>query len=230
MGAYLMTEFYIKQPEIKNPVEIEEASLAAIMNEAKTYSRFNEFTFDQQKVVQRMIHTTTCFDLIINNIEFSANATEKIKNLLKNGATIISDTNMIKSGLSSIYTDNYKNNIVCYVSDTDIKEISQKKGITRTVAAVNKALKELKNTPVIIACGNAPTMLYAAIETLIKDGWDLPNIAFLAMPVGFINVEESKEYSIEFMNKLNVEGIVLKGRYGGSPLIVSCLHSLYKLI
>src|SRR3989339_257448 len=104
-----MIDFPIKHPDIKDPNEIENRSMEKILSEANEYSRFETFTFDQQKVVQRMIHTTTCFDQIINNISFSENATVKIKEILSNGASIITDTNMIKAGLSKIYTDKYKN-------------------------------------------------------------------------------------------------------------------------
>ena len=221
-------DFILKEPNIKEPEIIEKLSLETILEEAKGFERFNEFTFEEQKVLQRMIHSTTCFEQIINNILFKGDSTVHIKQLLQNGASIITDTNMIKAGISKVYTEKYGNNVICYVSEPDVKSIANKEGITRTAAAVKKALNKIKNTPAILACGNAPTFLYAAIETLINEKWDLKNIAILAMPVGFINVEESKEYALEFMNFTNTSGIVLKGRYGGSPLIVSCLHSIYK--
>src|ERR1035437_8756485 len=100
-----MADFTIKHPGIKDPSEIEKLSLETIMIEAQQYPKFKEFTSDQQKVVQRMIHTTTCFEQIIENIEFTPNATDKIKTFLKKGASIISDTNMIRSGLGKTYTE-----------------------------------------------------------------------------------------------------------------------------
>ncbi|OGI03275.1 MAG: hypothetical protein A2Y25_05080 [Candidatus Melainabacteria bacterium GWF2_37_15] len=220
-----MTDFQIKKPEIKDPQEIEDLSLKTISREAATYPAFNKFYPEEQKVAQRMIHTTTCFEQIINNIYFSDNATTRIKDLLKNGAAIITDTNMIKAGLSKNYTEKYGNNVICYVA-----EVPRQEGVTRTDTAVKKALEECNNKPMILACGNAPTFLYAAIEYIVKEKLEISNIALIAMPVGFINVVESKEYTLEFMQKLDVQGIVLKGRYGGSPLVVSTLHALYKAI
>jgi len=225
-----MIDFEIKQPEIKDPQEIENLSMKTIMSEVKEHPRFQEFTLDQQKVAQRMIHTTTCFDQVTNSIYFSKGATDAVKHFLSNGAAIITDTNMIKSGLSKVYTEKFQNRVLCYVAEPEVKYLAEQDGTTRTVAAVKKALAELKNTPVILACGNAPTFLYAAIEYLIKNERDLANVIFLAMPVGFVNVVESKEYTLDFMNKTGVEGIIMQGRYGGSPLVVSCLHALYKLI
>lgn len=225
-----MKNFDIKTPAVKDPHEIEELSLKTILEEAGQYPGFSKFHPDEQKVVQRMIHTTTCFEQVIDNICFSSGATSRIKTLLEKGATIIADTNMIRSGLNKVYTEKYGNNTICYVSEPDVKEIAQKQGTTRTDIAVKKALTENKSSPLILACGNAPTFLYAAIELIVNEGFDLNNIAIIAMPVGFINVVESKDYTLEFMNMTGAEGIVLKGRYGGSPLVVAALHALYKLI
>jgi precorrin-8X/cobalt-precorrin-8 methylmutase len=153
-----------------------------------------------------------------------------IKDFLKSNAIILADTNMILAGLNSNYTEKYNNKTVCYVAEDDVKEIAKQQGITRTTAAVKKALEEAKGKKIILACGNAPTFLYSSIETLLNNNFDLYKIVLIAMPVGFINVVESKEYALEFMQSFNVEGIILKDRYGGSPLVVSCLHALYKLI
>lgn len=225
-----MINFEIKEPLVKDPQEIENLSLKLILEEANNYPEFQRFNSDQQKVIQRMIHTTTCFDNIINNITFTKKATDTLKLFLREGASLLTDTNMIKAGIQKTYTEKFNNNVICYVSEPDIKATAEKEGTTRTVASVKKALGELKNTYTILACGNAPTFLYAVVETLINTHWDFSKILVLAMPVGFVNVIESKEYTYNFMKRANVEGIVLKGRYGGSPLVVSCLHSIYKLL
>lgn len=225
-----MTNFIIKQPEIQKPEEIEKLSLETISQEAQCFAKYNNFTDEQKKVIERMIHSTTCFELIINNVEFTPYAIDKIKYILESGGIIITDTNMIKAGLSKSYLEKHNNKVVCYVSDADIAISAKENNKTRTYIAIQKALKEYKNSPILLACGNAPTFIYSAIETLIYESFDLSKLAILAMPVGFINVEESKDYSLEFIKDKNTEGIVLKGRYGGSPLIVSCLHAIYRLI
>ena len=82
----------------------------------------------------------------------------------------------------------------------------------------------------ILACGNAPTFLYSAINTLIKSSRRMDNVAILAFPVGFVNVVESKEYTRLFMEHYGAQGIVMNGRYGASTLVVSALHAVYRLI
>jgi precorrin-8X/cobalt-precorrin-8 methylmutase len=82
----------------------------------------------------------------------------------------------------------------------------------------------------ILACGNAPTFIYATINTLIKEGVDLNSVMLLLFPVGFVNVVESKEYGKEFLEAFGVDGIILEGRYGASTMVVATLHAGYRLI
>ncbi len=222
--------FHLEYPKIKDGSEIEAKSLETIETECLSIQRFKEFDIDSREIIKRLIHATTSFDQIIHNIQFINNPIPKIKELLKNSATIIVDTNMIKSGMSDLYTKKYNNNIVCHVNDQDIHEESKKLGVTRTYLAVKKALERHENDPVILACGNAPTFIYSAIETLVQINKDINSFALLAFPVGFVNVVESKDYAIKYLSHFNSSGIVLKGRYGASTMIVSCLHAIYKLI
>ncbi|WP_457746414.1 precorrin-8X methylmutase, partial [Sulfurimonas sp.] len=177
-----------------------------------------------------LIHTTTCFDEILNNIYFSKNAMIKLKNLLQNRAKLIVDTNMIRSGLSQFYLDKYENEVICYVNEPEVFAMAEKNKTTRSYAAVELAIQKFRNEPMVLACGNAPTFIYAAINTLIKEKIDLDNVILLLFPVGFVNVVESKEYGKKFMQHFGVDGIVLEGRYGASTMVVASLHAAYKLI
>ncbi len=82
----------------------------------------------------------------------------------------------------------------------------------------------------ILACGNAPTFIYAAINTLLDQGVDLKNVALLLFPVGFVNVVESKDYGKRFCDHYGVSGIIMEGRFGSSTMTVATLHAIYKLI
>ncbi len=96
--------------------------------------------------------------------------------------------------------------------------------------AVVEAIKRHKDTPLILACGNAPTFIYAVIKTLLQEGVDLSKVAILGLPVGFVNVVESKEYLLEFSKHFGVSTIIMNGRFGGSTITVAVLHAIYKLI
>ncbi len=222
--------FYIKKPLIINAGDIEKLSLKAVEDKCISFKRFNGFDKMQKEVVKRLIHSTTCFDRVINNIYFTDNAITSIIGHIKDSASIIVDTNMIKSGLSSYYTDKYNNEVICHVSDDDIKAEAGQKGLTRSYLAVQKALKDNYNKKVILACGNAPTFLYSAVEALLKNDWDLSKVIILAFPVGFVNVVESKEYTKDFLSYFNMDGIILEGSFGSSPLVIACLHAVYRQI
>ena len=90
-------------------------------------------------------------------------------------------------------------------------------------------MKRHKDEPMILACGNAPTFIYAAINTLLDEGVDLNNVAFLLFPVGFVNIIEAKDYVKEFCSSYDIPLILMQDKFGSSTMTVASLHALYKL-
>ncbi|RXK07867.1 precorrin-8X methylmutase [Halarcobacter bivalviorum] len=223
-------EFKLEQPPINIGADISNKSFEMISEELKDYEKINEFDEAQQEVISRLIHTTTCFDEVLNNIYFSKDAIKKVQKLLLNKAKIIVDVNMIKVGLSDFYLKQYENEVVCYINEPFTYEMAEKNKTTRSYAAVVEAIKKHKDEPLVLACGNAPTFIYAAINTLIEQKVDLNNVAFLLFPVGFVNVVESKAYGRKFCDHFDVAGIIMEGRFGSSTMTVATLHAIYKLI
>ncbi len=222
--------FELKEPNVNIGNEISQKSFEVVELEAKNYARFNSFDEAQKEIVIRLIHTTTCFKDVIENIYFSDNVIEKLKDLLINEAKIIVDTNMIKAGLSEVYLKEYNNEVICYVNEPEVFAMAKLENTTRSYSAVKLAIQKHKESPLILACGNAPTFIYSAINTLIKERVNLNNVALLIFPVGFVNVVEAKEYAREFMDYFQAQGIILNGKFGASTMIVATLHSIYKLI
>lgn len=222
--------FELQEPPINIGDEISIKSFEMIHKEAVQYVGFARFDENEKALIERLIHTTTCFDQIIDNIYFSKNAMNKLKELLQRKAKLIVDTNMIRSGLSKFYLDKYKNEVICYVNEPEVFEMAKKNETTRSYAAVELAIEKFKDEPMILACGNAPTFIYAAINTLIKLNINLDNVILLLFPVGFVNVVESKNYGKEFMKYFGIEGIILEGRYGASTMVVASIHAAYRLI
>ncbi len=223
-------EFKIEQPPINIGADISNRSFEMINDELKEYEKINEFDEEQKEVISRLIHTTTCFDEVLNNIYFSDNAIKKVQKLLINKAKIIVDVNMIKVGLSDFYLKQYDNEVICYINEPFTYEMAEKNKTTRSYAAVVEAIKRHKDEPLVLACGNAPTFIYAAINTLLEQKVDLNNVALLLFPVGFVNVVESKAYGRKFCDTFDVAGIIMKGRFGSSTMTVATLHAIYKLI
>lgn len=223
-------DFKLEEPPINIGADISEKSFEMIEAEITAYAKYHEFDENEKALVERLIHTTTCFNEVIDNIYFSNNAMLKLKDLLQNKAKLIVDTNMIRSGLSQFYLNKYENEVICYVNEPEVFEMAEKNGTTRSYAAVELAIQKFRDEPMVLACGNAPTFIYAAINTLIKENINLDNVMLLLFPVGFVNVVESKEYGKKFMDHFGAEGIVLQGRYGASTMVVASLHAAYKLI
>ncbi len=223
-------EFKLEEPPINIGADISVKSFEMIEEEIKNYPKAQEFTKEELDVISRLIHTTTCFEEVLENIYFSPNSISKIQNLLENRAKIIVDVNMIKVGLSKFYLDTYDNEVICYINEPFTYEEAEKNSTTRSYAAVVEAIKRHKDSPLILACGNAPTFIYAAINTLIKESVDLSNVALLLYPVGFVNVVESKAYGKKFLEHFGVAGVIMEGRFGSSTMTVATLHAIYKLI
>jgi len=223
-------EFKQEQPPINIGADISVRSFEMIEEELKEYPKSSEFNHEEIEVISRLIHTSTCFDQVLNNIYFTPDAIPKLQKLLLDKAKIIVDVNMIKVGLSSFYLDTYGNEVVCYINEPFTYEEAEKNKTTRSYAAVVEAIKRHKNEPMVFACGNAPTFIYAAINTLLDEGVDLSKVAFILFPVGFVNVVESKDYGKRFCEQFDIPCVVMEGRFGSSTMTVATLHATYKLI
>jgi precorrin-8X/cobalt-precorrin-8 methylmutase len=222
--------FKQEQPPINIGADISVRSFEIIAKELENYPKAKEFDHNELEVISRLIHTSTCFEQVVENIYFTQNAIPRIQKLLQRGAKIVVDVNMIKVGLSQFYLDTYKNEVICYINEPFTYQYAKKNRTTRSYGAVVEAIKKHKDKPMILACGNAPTFIYAAINTLLDEGVDLKNIAFILFPVGFVNVVESKDYGKRFCNYYDIPAILMEGRFGSSTMTVATLHATYKLI
>lgn len=223
-------EFKLEEPPINIGADISVKSFEMIEEEIAYFDKAKEFNEKELAIISRLIHTTSCFEEVLNNIYFSDNSIENIKRLLENKAKIIVDVNMIKVGLSDFYLKTYENEVVCYINEPFTYTSAEKNKTTRSYAAVVEAIKKHKDEPMVLACGNAPTFIYAAINTLLEQKVDLKNVALLLFPVGFVNVVESKDYGKRFCEHFGVSGIIMEGRFGSSTMTVATLHAIYKLI
>ena len=171
-----------------------------------------------EPIVKRVIHTSADFDYL-NNMCFSKNAVKNAKEALKNGAAIITDTNMAYSGINKKAAAKYGVSIHCFMADEDVAKRALEQGETRAAVSMEKA-SGIKG-PVIFAIGNAPTALIKLYQ-LIKEGICKPEV-IIGVPVGFVNVVEAKEL---IMSLDNVEYIVAKGRKGGSNIAAAICNAL----
>ncbi len=222
--------FIKEEPPINIGADISVCSFEIIKEELKSYPKAKEFDSNEIEVISRLIHTSTCFEQVLENIYFTSDAIPKIQKLLQQKAKIIVDVNMIKVGLSQFYLDTYGNEVICYINEPFTFEYAKKNKTTRSYGAVAEAIKRHKDSSLVLACGNAPTFIYSAINTLLDEGVDLSRVAFILFPVGFVNVVESKDYGKRFCEYYNIPAVIMEGRFGSSTMTVATLHATYKLI
>ena len=197
---------------ITDPNAIEARSMEIIKSELKT-----DIPEENKAVVKRVIHCTADFDYA-ENLAFSDGACAIAIEALKNGCDIVTDTNMAKSGINKAAAAKLGCEIHCFMSDPDIAEIAKERGCTRAVASMEKAAKLGK--PVIFVVGNAPTALLSLRE-MIDAGKIKPELV-IGVPVGFVNILESKNAIME----AGVPYIVAKGRKGGSNVAAAIVNAL----
>ena len=199
------------------PNDIEKRSMEIIAEE------LGEVKLDEEKlsIIKRVIHTSADFDYV-RTLHFSEDAVQNALEALKNGATIVTDTNMARAGINKAGMDKLGCKAVCYMSDADVASQAKIDGSTRAAACMEKAC--LIEGPVIIAIGNAPTAL-VRLDELIKAGKIKPEL-IIGVPVGFVNVVEAKELIMQ----AGVPYIVARGRKGGSNVAAAICNALiYKL-
>lgn len=172
----------------------------------------------QAPITMRCIHTSADFDYA-KNLVFSENAIDRAREAIKKGASILTDTNMGKSGINRKRLESFGGQLYCFMSDEDVAKKAKENGTTRAVASMDKAC-QLKE-PLIIAIGNAPTALVHLYE-LIEEGRICPELV-IGVPVGFVNVEPAKEL---IMSQNKVPYIVAKGRKGGSNIAACICNAL----
>ena len=177
---------------------------------------------ENELVIKRVIHTTADFEYV-QNLVFSDHAVLKGIEALRSGCDIVTDTQMAKSGINKTILGRLGGHVHCFMSDTDVAAEAKERGITRAIVSMERAAKLPK--PCIFAIGNAPTALISLHEQIIAG--TLNPALIIGVPVGFVNVVESKEMIIES----GVPHIVARGRKGGSNVAAAiCNAMLYQIL
>ncbi len=203
--------------EIMRPIEIEAKSFEIISRqlEGRTFDK------QQESVIKRVIHTTADFDYA-DNLFFSQNVVNTAIECLKAGACIVTDTQMAMSGINKAAAKRCGCEVRCFMSDEDVAENAAKERITRAAVAVRKAAEIEK--PLVIVVGNAPTALIE-LDRLVRNKEISPKL-IIGVPVGFVNVVESKE----LIMRLDIPHIVARGRKGGSNVAAAIINAILYMV
>jgi precorrin-8X/cobalt-precorrin-8 methylmutase len=196
---------------------IEHDSFAVIDREAGAHA----YTPEQWPVVRRMIHANADFDF--NGLtEFHPDAVNAgLAAILSGSARVVADVEMICVGLSAPRLAHFGISTHQFISDSDVIELAQAQGTTRAVQAMRKAHRLGLLDRAIIGIGNAPTALIEVVR-LIREEGARPALV-VGMPVGFVSAAESKDL---IAMQSDVPWVVIRGRKGGSTLVVAAIHAL----
>lgn len=202
------------------PTDIEKRSFEMITQELEEAGIW--LPEKEAPVIKRCIHTSADFDYA-KNLIFSEHAVEQALEAIRNGASIVTDTQMGRSGINKKKLAEYGGEVYCFMSDEDVARRAKENGTTRAVASMEKACE--LNEKLIFAIGNAPTALIRLYE-LIQEGKLNPEL-IIGVPVGFVNVVQSKELIMELET---VPYIVAKGRKGGSNIAACICNALLYML
>lgn len=201
------------------PGDIEKRSFEIISRELE--ERNIVLPKDQELVTKRVIHTSADF-YYAETMTYSEHAVEIAKELIRNGADIVTDTNMALAGINKKVLARYGGTAHCFMADEEVAKEAKERKVTRATVSMEKAAAIEK--PVIFAIGNAPTALISLYELMEQTGFCPAFI--IGVPVGFVNVVAAKELIL----KTDVPHIVNRGRKGGSNVAAAiCNAILYQL-
>ena len=192
------------------PMEIEEKSMAIIESELRVALAENI-----KPIVKRVIHATADFSFA-ESMRFTPGVVSLMRDMLKSGATIVTDTNMALSGISKAALNKLGARAVCFMADEAVAREAKERETTRAVVSMEHALA--LEGPKLIVCGNAPTFLFPLLERAneVKD------VAVIGVPVGFVNVVEAKER----LWQSGLPCIAAMGRRGGSNVAAAIVNAL----
>lgn len=205
-------------PQHHLPADIERTSISIITRELDELGLTPPP--ETAAVVKRVIHTTADFDYA-KNLRFTPGAMQAAVRALQRGAVIVTDTNMALAGISRPGLAKLGCEAVCYMADPAVAEAAKQAGTTRAVAAMHRAARE--HPGAIFAVGNAPTALLTIAEE-IEAG--LRPALVIGVPVGFVNVVESKETLFAICEQHGVPAIAAMGRKGGSNVAAAICNAL----
>ena len=183
----------------------------------------NNFNYLENKVLERLIHTSGDFN-IQKLLEFSDGSCEQAIESLKEGAPILTDTDMAAAAIKSMAKNTSGNSVFSakkWINDKDLF------GLTKTAYGIEKGWIELssKNLGVkspIIVIGSSPTALVNLLE-ILKNSKQIPSL-IIGMPVGFIGVQQSKEKLIN----TNYPRIVVNSSRGGAAMAAAAVNALLR--
>lgn len=199
------------------PAEIETRSMEIISEELG-----RELDPELAPVIKRVIHTSADFDYA-DNLVFSPGAVKHGVDAMRSGCTIVTDTQMALAGINKRVLGRFGGEVLNFVADPEVAAEAKRRGVTRATVSMERAAA--LGRPLVFAVGNSPTALVSICELLKAGKLEKPAL-IIGVPVGFVNVVESKELILELED---IPYIVARGRKGGSNVAAAICNALLYL-
>ncbi len=203
---------------ITKPMEIERRSMEII----SPYLDGLNLTADEVKIYSRIIHAAGDVEYA-PIIKIHPQAIQSAKKAILNGANIFVDVEMVRAGINKRALSKFGGEVFCKVADDEIKNISAREGITRSMAAMRKFGAELNGA--VVAIGNAPTALYEVLRLIAEE--DISPAVIIGVPVGFVGAADSK---FELIAQEKIPYISVTGTKGGSSIAVAAVNAILYLL
>lgn len=179
---------------------------------------------EQWPLVRRMIHANADFEFNGLTAFHPAAMSAGLARILAGDTPLVADVEMICVGLSAPRLAHFGIHTHQFISDPDVIAAARAEDTTRAVQAMRKAWRQGLLDGAIIGIGNAPTALIEVVRLIREEG--LRPALVIGMPVGFVAAAESKDLLMEIDS---VPWIAIRGRKGGSTLVVAAVHALLGL-
>lgn len=201
------------------PSDIEKTSMRIISEELR--ERGVSLLPENEPVIKRVIHATADFEFA-ETLAFTEDACRQAALAVKEGITLVTDTNMARSGISRPGLGKFGGQALCFMADEDISRRAKALGTTRAAVSMQKAASSYPGCAPVV--GNAPTALIE-ICRLIREEAFRPSFV-IAVPVGFVNVVEAKEEIFSLCKKEKIPCVAAMGRKGGSTIAAAIANAL----
>jgi precorrin-8X/cobalt-precorrin-8 methylmutase len=204
-----MAEAYLRDGDA-----IYQRSFAIIRAEAD----LARFSTEEADVAVRMIHACGVVEAA-KYFVFGCGLVASARSALAGGAPILCDAEMVAHGVTRARLP-ARNDVICTLRDDRVPVLAEKRGTTRSAAALELWGEKLAGA--VVAIGNAPTALFRLLE-LLAAGAPKP-AAILGMPVGFVGAAETKEALAA--DPHGVPFLIVRGRMGGSAMTAAAVNAL----
>ncbi len=202
---------------IISPQEIEARSMEIIEDLLER----GDWSASQKQVVKRVVHTTGDPEMA-ELILFHPQGVEAGIAALQRGANVITDVEMVWSGVNKKNLAKAGGQVQCFLNDPEVPARAREWGITRAMTALRLHQDELWGN--VVSIGNSPTALLEVLR-LCQEQKKSPAL-IVGCPVGFVGAAESKELLAE---QSDIPYLSVRGNRGGSNVAAAMVNALIYL-